>query len=226
MSHDDLEALLDEQVAYYRARAAEYDQTSPLFADDRSRAALADALEAFEPRGRVLELACGTGQWTAMLAGSAAELTAIDASPEMLAIAAQRVHDSHVRFVQANIFQWRPDQRYDLVFFSAWLSHVPLQRFERFWTLVADCLGEAGRVFMIDELPAVRAHEQVIPGAAAPAVERPLNSGARYRTVKVFYEPNELRERLAALGWHTIIHQVGWRFFYATSKREKNIRSA
>ena len=225
MTEADLDALLAEQVAYYRARAVEYDQTSPLRTDERSRAKLANALEAFAPQGRVLEIACGTGQWTGMLAETAAELTAIDASPEMLAIAAGRVQGSHVRLIQADIFQWRPDQLYDLVFFSAWPSHVPPQWFERFWLLVAECLDQTGRFFMIDELQAVKAHERVLAGTAAPAVSRALNSGARHRTVKVFYEPEELRARLRALGWDTSIHQVGWRFFYATGKRRNAAQS-
>jgi 2-polyprenyl-3-methyl-5-hydroxy-6-metoxy-1,4-benzoquinol methylase len=219
MTADELDPLLAEQVAYYRARAAEYDATSPTPADDASRGELVHALEAFAPRGRVLEFACGTGQWTATLAKHASELTAIDSSPEMLAIASSRIRDDRHRFIQADIFTWQPDGRYDLVFFSAWLSHVPPQRFDRFWALVAECLDQTGRVFFIDELPAVAALEQAIPGAVAPAVERALTSGARYRTVKVFYQPDELEERLAALGWEINVQPVGWRFFYATGHR-------
>jgi 2-polyprenyl-3-methyl-5-hydroxy-6-metoxy-1,4-benzoquinol methylase len=221
MTADEIDPLLAEQVAYYRARAAEYDATSPVPADDASRGELVHALEAFAPRGRVLEFACGTGQWTATLAKHASELTAIDTSPEMLAIASSRIQDDRVRFIQADIFAWQPDGRYDVVFFSAWLTHVPPQRFDRFWALAADCLDQTGRVFFIDELPAVEAHEQVIPGAVTPAVERPLRSGARYRTVKVFYQPDELEERLTALGWKISVHPVGWRFFYATGHRLK-----
>jgi demethylmenaquinone methyltransferase/2-methoxy-6-polyprenyl-1,4-benzoquinol methylase len=212
-----LDALLTEQLAYYRARAAEYDATTPL--DDASRSELLDALSAFRPRGRVLELACGTGQWTEALAGHASTLTAVDGSSEMLAIASARVRADNVRFLEADLFSWRPDQPYDVVFFSAWISHVPPQCFDRFWELVADCLNANGRVFVIDELPAMAAHERTLPGAVAPAVERSLSNGARFRAVKVFYEPTELRRRLAALGWQVQIHTVGWRFFYATGFR-------
>jgi SAM-dependent methyltransferase len=219
MTADELDSLLAEQVAYYRARATEYDATSPLAEDDPSRATLVRALETFGPSGRVLELACGTGQWTARLARHASDLTAVDSSPEMLTLAANRVRDARVRFIEADIFRWRPDGRYDLAFFAAWLSHVPPQRFDRFWALLDDCLDRTGRVFFIDELPAVRAHEQAIPGAVAPTVARPLTSGACYRTVKVFYEPGELEERLAALGWTVSVHLVGWRFFYAMGHR-------
>jgi hypothetical protein len=29
-----------------------------------------------------------------------------------------------------------PDRRYDVVFFGFWLSHVPLERFDAFWSMV------------------------------------------------------------------------------------------
>jgi hypothetical protein len=36
----------------------------------------------------------------------------------MLEIASTRVTDLRVRFVQADLFKWRPDRRYDAVFFG------------------------------------------------------------------------------------------------------------
>ncbi len=218
MTNDDVKALLAEQVGYYRARSPEYDAPTPV--DDGSRRQLVDALDAFAPRGRVLEFACGTGQWTLALAQHASQLTLIDASPEMLAIASARVPDAHVRFITSDSFAWEAEHRYDVVFFSAWLSHVPPQRFDRFWALVGECLSETGRVLSIDELPGVAAHEQTIPGAVTPAVKRPLSNGRRYRTVKVFYEPDALHQRLARLGWRFAISPVSWRLFYATGQRD------
>jgi demethylmenaquinone methyltransferase/2-methoxy-6-polyprenyl-1,4-benzoquinol methylase len=218
---EEVEALLAEQVAYYRARASEYDETTPIGDDDASRGQILEALEQFAPSGQVLELACGTGEWTRELARHGSRLTALDAAPEVLAIASARVRDDSVCFIQGDIFGWQPDRRYDVVFFSAWLSHVPPQRFDRFWELVRDCLEPDGRVFLIDELPAVAEHEQPIAAAVAPAVQRPLRNGTRYRAVKVFYEPDELRARLARLGWTTSVHEVGWRFFYAIAVRNR-----
>lgn len=217
MSNGELDVLLAEQIAYYRARAGEYDETSPLDAD--SRAELVAALEAFAPRGRVLELACGTGQWTRELATHASRLTAVDASPEMLALNRQQVGGTNVGYEQADLFAWTPPARYDVVFFSAWLSHVPPQRFDDFWGLVAASLNDHGRVFLIDELPAAAAHEQLIAGAATPTGERHLTTGERYRTVKVFYAPDALKARLAGLGWDAEIHTVGRRFYHAAANR-------
>src|SRR6185437_15858924 len=216
---DELELLLAEQIAYYRARAPEYEANSPWPYDEDLRTRLSSALDVFQPRGDVLELACGPGICTGILAVYASRLDAVDVSPEMLAIAAARVPQEHVRFIESDIFSWQPARRYDVVFFSAWLSHVPPQRFERFWALVGECLKQDGRVFFVDELPAEAAYEQLIPGAIAPAVERPLETGAQYRGVKVFHTPDELREKLAKRGWDVMIHTIGWRFYYAIGSR-------
>lgn len=217
MADDELNELLKEQIAYYRARAIEYDRTAPL-ADHDGYPELAAALRRFAPRGRVLELACGTGQWTKELARYATELTAVDASEEMLALNRARVARTDVAYVQADVFAWSPAERYDVVFFSAWLSHVPPQWFDEFWALVATCLTDDGRVFVIDELPAVQSIERAVPGAAAPTVERRLTTGERFRAVKVFYEPRALVAKLAAAGWQAEAHPAGWRFFYANAR--------
>lgn len=122
---EELGPLLDEQRAYYRALAADYlDQGLDLPGGDE----VTQALDAFQPNGSVLELACGPGVWTGHLLRHASEVTAVDASPEMLAIAAARVGNRRVRFIEADLFTWKPDRRYDVVFFGFWLSHVPAER--------------------------------------------------------------------------------------------------
>ena len=108
--------LLAEQVAYYRARAPEYLDD---LLDVPGSSELVAVLDAFGPDGHVLELACGPGTWTPRLVRDAASVTAIDAAPEMLALARERVgDDDRARFVLADLFAWRPEQRYDVVFFG------------------------------------------------------------------------------------------------------------
>ena len=77
------EEAIAEQIAYYRARAAEYDHEFQGAHDPGLVAALAAAT----PRGRVLELACGTGAWTESLVTHPVDsVLAVDAAPEMLAL--------------------------------------------------------------------------------------------------------------------------------------------
>jgi hypothetical protein len=70
---------------------------------------------------------------------------------------------------------WSSSERYDVVFFSAWLLHVPPQRFEEFWALVLDCLNDTGRVFVIGELPGVAATEQTVEVSAGDSSTRQIN---------------------------------------------------
>jgi SAM-dependent methyltransferase len=191
-----LDQLLAEQVAYYRAVAPEYeDHALPFDGGDE----LSAALDAFRPAGSVLELACGQGRWTGQLLRHAREITAVDASPEMLAIASARVDSERVRFIESDIFRWEPDRRYDVVFFGFWLSHVPLERFASFWSLVANCLKPGGRVFFVDD--GYRTPDELVEGAASSTIRRRLNDGTAHRAVKVPHRADELEERLARLGW-------------------------
>lgn len=83
----DADGLLAEQADYYRARAREYDRDYAGRADLRELLTTVDGLPV---AGDVLELACGTGQWTRRLAARARSVTAVDGSAEMLAVARER----------------------------------------------------------------------------------------------------------------------------------------
>ena len=171
-SGSDLDQLIEEQVTYYRAVADEFDDLLFPFPGGEE---LVSALDDFKATGDVLELACGPGSWTSRLVADAATVTAIDSSPEMLAIAKTRVKDSQVRWVQADLFGWKPDRRYDVVFFGAWLSHVPLERFDSFWSTVGESLVDHGRVFFVDDsyrtqiLGSNRWHDRPAPDSSVQA---------------------------------------------------------
>lgn len=210
----ELGRLLDEQVTYYRSLSADYlNQGLDLPGGDE----LTEALEAFRPAGSVLELACGPGVWTPQLLRHATDVTAVDASPEMLGIAAARVRDHRVRFVQADLFTWVPDRRYDVVFFGFWLSHVPPGRFEPFWAMVADCLREGGRVFFADD--AYRTPEELIEGPSSSTIRRRLDDGTPYRIVKVPHQPADLQQRLRRLGWHITVTATSGPFYWGAGGR-------
>jgi len=90
--------------------------------------------------------------------------------------------------------------RFDVVFFSAWLSHVPVSQFEQFWQLLRGLLAEGGRVLFIDEPVDNRGKETYLPGSDE-IVERQLLDGSRYHIVKNFVDPERLERRLNGLGW-------------------------
>jgi SAM-dependent methyltransferase len=214
---DSLDPLLAEQIAYYRARAPEYFGPAGAIEMDpgiatAAREELIAALDAFAPAGDVLELACGPGTWTAELLRHADSVTALDASPEMLALAAASVHDPRVTFLRADVFEWTPSAHYDNVFFGFWISHVPLERFASFWSLVAGALKPAGRVMFIDD--AYRTDDELIEGPESSTIVRHLSDGSAYRAVKVPHTPEQLEQRLAGIGWRFEVRPTSGPFFW------------
>ena len=221
-----LEPLLAEQRAYYRALAPHYGEMAiPGVGEGTLRAAaneLSGAIEEFGIAGDVLELACGPGTWTDSLARGATALTAVDAAPEMLAIARGRIDDGRVRFVQADIFNWVPDRAYDCVFFGFWLSHVPLERFEPFWAMVAGALKPDGRVLFFDD--AHRTAEELIEGPDSSTIRRTLGDATAYRIVKVPHTPAELEATLRRLGWDIAVHATQGPFYWGAGCRARTDR--
>jgi demethylmenaquinone methyltransferase/2-methoxy-6-polyprenyl-1,4-benzoquinol methylase len=207
--------LLTDQLQYYRARAAEYDETSYGVATGE-RQSVPTIVDRLRITGRVLELACGSGIWTHELVRHASSLTAVDGAPEMLALAADRV-PSGVGFRQANLFEWEPDATYDAVFFAAWLSHVPADRFDDFWSRVARALAPGGRAIALDELPSRSHHEEAVTGERA---QRTLRDGTTHEIVKIFWEPPDLIARLASIGWTATVEPIEYDWFVLQARRE------
>jgi demethylmenaquinone methyltransferase/2-methoxy-6-polyprenyl-1,4-benzoquinol methylase len=229
----DDEGLLAEQRSYYRARAPEYDEwwqrrgrfdrgEEELLEWRRQVTVVDSALTRFGPTGSVLELAGGTGWWTQRLARTADSLTVVDSSPEALALNQELVGRSDVHYVVADLFDWRADSHYDVVFFSFWLSHVPRARFGEFWSLLRSCLTPSGRAFLIDN----RSDPQAEDTAKDPFVLkydtdlhlRRLRDGSEHRVVSVMYEPDELQSLIEAEDWKAEIQATRW-FIFGSARR-------
>jgi 2-polyprenyl-3-methyl-5-hydroxy-6-metoxy-1,4-benzoquinol methylase len=223
----DIERLLAQQVDYYRERAGEYEdwwfRRGRYDHGERANAAwFAEAaevqvdLDRFEPAGRVLELACGTGLWTGRLAAHAAHVTAVDASPEALEIARVKVPATNVSYVQADLFAWEPEQTYDVCFFSFWLSHVPKERTQSFWEKIKRALVPDGRVYLIDSARSHRAsaRDHTLQDPEEEIMLRRLADGREYHIVKHWFDAYALRRQLADLGWNAHIQTTREFFIY------------
>ena len=194
--------ILAEQLAYYRARAREYDKwfrregLHDLGEEHNARwrvelSEVHSALDAFAPRGDVLELAYGTGEWTVRLAESATSVVGVDASPEMRELALAKLQDagkSNVELWVDDLFSWQPDQDYDVVFFAFWLSHVPESHTDRFWRSVHDALRPGGRFFLVDAARTVLdknvIHDSTLPDRESATGLRRLEGGQEFRIVE------------------------------------------
>jgi SAM-dependent methyltransferase len=232
----DVDRILLEQARYYEDRAPEYEDVwyrrgAYDLGPEGNRhwyeeaAWLEAVVEGLGETGVVLELACGTGIFTRFLAPIASRLIAVDAAAPALAINRERFADAGVEHVHADLFRWEPPDgvRFDLIFFSFLLSHIPPVRFQEFWDRLARWLAPDGRVFFCDDAPGVESRRSN-PGRDAldgPAFahRRRLNDGREYTIVKVLHDPNELTVSLAELGWEADVRQSGEEFYYGIATR-------
>jgi ubiquinone/menaquinone biosynthesis C-methylase UbiE len=193
--------------AYYDQRAAEYDQwyrregrfVGRLDAECwHAEVALLRERVAVFGRGRLLEIAAGTGWWTQHLARRAA-VTTIDYAPAMLAQLQARLVAQGLRAnrLRADAY-WLPLARasFDCCFFGFWLSHVPYVRLPTFLEELRRVVRPHGQVMVVDSAP--------IEPDQAPAVEylheRILNDGSRHAVLKILHTPQTLGAALAPLG--------------------------
>jgi 2-polyprenyl-3-methyl-5-hydroxy-6-metoxy-1,4-benzoquinol methylase len=226
--------VLQQQIAYYRARAGEYDEWFyRLKRYDRGAEAnqqwfdeagiVRDALHSLGHVSEALELACGTGIWTQELAKLADHVTAIDAAEEVLAINRAKLNAPNVTYKQADLFVWQPTQQYDLVFFSFWLSHVPPERLAPFLAMVNHALKPGGRLFLIDSTPDLGSSAKNSPQRENEGIyqKRNLNDGNLYTIVKIYYEPADLEIKFAAAGFHASVQTTDHYFIYASGVKEQ-----
>jgi SAM-dependent methyltransferase len=204
--------LVTEQKRYYAERAREYDDwwyrrgryeldRAALARWQGDAAEVEAALGAFASGGNVLELAAGTGIWTRKLVRLGDRVVAVDANAETLAL-----NTSAAELVRADVFGWEPAERFDLVFFSFWLSHVPDERFEEFWSLVRAALAPGGRVFLVDSGAGDTAHTGT--DQANGEETRSLSDGRTFRIVKRRWAPEELAGRVRPLGFELDLHDT------------------
>jgi demethylmenaquinone methyltransferase/2-methoxy-6-polyprenyl-1,4-benzoquinol methylase len=206
---------------YYAARAREYDRVY----DKPERQADLRAIEAWLPAWfegrRVLELACGTGWWTRLIAPVAAHVTATDAVVEPLAIARERLRAcANVSVVTADAYAPpRADPPFDAVFAGFWLSHVPRARWRGFLDGLHAVVDAHANVVFIDN--------RYVEGSSTPIAvrddagdtwqDRHLSDGRVHRVLKNFADEAELRA-LAAPHARSV-QLVQWAYYWGLAYR-------
>ncbi|MFL5721786.1 MAG: class I SAM-dependent methyltransferase [Chloroflexota bacterium] len=213
-----------EMLAYYEARAPEYDdwylrrgryERGPVH-DAAWNAELDMAgrwLDALPITGEIVELAAGTGWWSPLLAAKG-ELSMYDGNPGPLDRARERLVAHRLRAHLHVRDAWaEPDRQVDAVFTGFWLSHVPRDRFDAFLALVRRWLKPGGLFAFIDSLPDPQSSAADHPTPADDLSVRRLADGREFTVVKVYYTPPELEDALHRAGFRDVEVTTTGRFF-------------
>jgi ubiquinone/menaquinone biosynthesis C-methylase UbiE len=188
--------------------------------------ALANAMTKAMSGRRVLEVACGTGFWTEIVAKVAERVVAIDISEKMLDIAQKRkLRSSNVKYIHGNAYELAEvagDFNAGLANF--WFSHIPKARINEFLNGFHRKVGNAAGVFMCDNV--------YVPGIGGQLIKksrrkdtfklRKSSNGSNYEVLKNYYSREPLKRLLSPKASDLRIHQgqYFWRVEYSVPRSE------
>lgn len=192
--------LTEQSAQFYAKSAADHDAIYdlPERQDDLDdmHERVADLLEGHI----VLELACGTGYWTAVLAETAAAVLATDINASMLAL-------GQARNLPADKVSWRQCDAFDLpadlgeftaVFIGFWWSHIRRDQQEKFLAQLRQRFGKDTMLVLLDDTYVEGSSPTVartdLEGNTYKIATAP--DGERYEIPKSYPSDSALRKRL------------------------------
>lgn len=144
----------------------------------------------------VLEIACGTGNWTEVLAKRASSVLAVDSSTAVLDIARKKLkHLKNVTFQEADAYTLEGiTGSFEVAFASDWWSHMPISSIRLFLENLHKRLGTGSRIIFIDmTMREVFENEIVYYDADGNRVSlRSLPDGGEFEVIKNFPLKNDL----------------------------------
>lgn len=183
-----------------------------------------DSIERYVDGKRVLEIACGTGNWTQVLAKRASSVTAIDISSAALEIARTKEYvNDNVTFNTADAYTLEGvGGSYEMGFAADWWSHVPKSALPEFLDRFHSKLVGGARVVVLDmslrkEFEDESSHYDSDGNRIS---RRSLPDGNNFDVVKNFPAKSELARVLDSISLDFEYHEYGplkrWMVTYRT----------
>lgn len=187
-------------AAYYAKRADIFEQVYAIPERQEDLAALRERVRDAMRDHDVLEIACGTGYWTAQIAQVATSVLATDINSEMIELAkAKNLPANKVQFALADAFDPQVTGTYTACFLGFWWSHVKRQEQEPFLKMLRAKLGKDVLLVMIDNAY-VESDSTTIAWTDLDGNTyqiRTLPSGERFEVIKNYPTDSALRKKLA-----------------------------
>jgi ubiquinone/menaquinone biosynthesis C-methylase UbiE len=213
--------MTGELAGYYAARAAEYDRVYEKPERQADLAELRRIVPDYFQGRRVLEVACGTGYWTALLARGAASVVATDIGTEVMEIARSRKMPANavVDFHLADAFDLSgvPGD-FDAAFAGFWWSHVRREDLSTFLRGLHGRLQPEARVMILDNRYVEGSSTPIdrVDSAGNSFQRRKLDSGAEHEVLKNFPSGAEVSEHIRASGAGSVVVSELTYYWYAT----------
>jgi demethylmenaquinone methyltransferase/2-methoxy-6-polyprenyl-1,4-benzoquinol methylase len=203
----DSKKIIDEMNRYYDARAPWHDHYMSYTSNEAHEELLAPIISVFEDMvigANVLEIACGTGNWTQVLAKRANSVVATDISPKALAIAESKLTGyDNVSLIESDAYELANiEGTFDVAFSADWWSHIPKQSYPLFLEALLGKLRPGSTVIFIDMsmIDYFRQEPCLIDADGNRVSLRKLPDGSEFRVIKNFPDEAELRQVLGNFG--------------------------
>lgn len=195
---------MDDLAAYYAKRAAEYERIYAKPERQADLAALRARIGKIFAKKTVLELACGTGYWTDLIAERAQHVTALDVNDEMIEIARSKKNAGKVTFLRGSAYEIPlQDRVHDALFAGFWWSHVPLEKLDGFLKEISSRIKPGALIAFLDN--------RYVEGSSTPVSRRDahgnsyqarkLDDGGTHEVLKNFPDESDLIRRVSRHGW-------------------------
>ena len=206
---------------YYARRAAEYEKIYHKPERQADLARMRVDIPALFKGARVLEIACGTGWWTPLIAEQAESVLALDYNEETLAIARTKKYPrSNVRFQQGDAYAlpaW--PRRFSACYAGFWWSHIPLGKIDSFLQGLAAALEPGAMLAFMDN--------RYVEGSSTPISRRDaegngyqkrrLADGTTHEVLKNFPTAGQMEKRLGRYG--SEVRFVNYQYYWLATCR-------
>ena len=195
--------LNTDTAAYYTQRAATFDAVYAKPERQHDLPIVREWVRATLANHHILELACGTGYWTAEVAAVAASVLATDLNPSMIALATLKgLPADKVTFAIDDAFDRRIDltsKSVSAVFAAFWWSHVLREEQDRFMLGLRQQVGKDALLVLIDNVYVEGSSTSIArTDLQGNTFQIRLQDGERFELLKNFPTDSALRKRLGA----------------------------
>lgn len=143
--HEQIQSFWDEKSNVYRdaqwtgSNIAKFDYA-------QTRKALLRSLNPTET-DKILEIGCGPGTWTGLIASRCSKLMAIDVSKRMIENAKERIHDNNITFINSNFMDCTLREKFDKIFSVRVFEYISAK--EEFFRKAYFLLNPGGELVVI-----------------------------------------------------------------------------
>ena len=215
--------LRHNMLRYYDERASEYEEAYVLgtgtasIADPevfRREALLLTQMVEHFARGRLVDLACGTGYWLPYYVAGCSSVTLIDQAPRMLQECRKKIASldalDRIAIVQDDVLEhsFRP-RAFDSALVGFLISHLTDEEEQQLFERLKTMLDTDGRFLIFDS---AWSPERARFNRKTERQERRLNDGSRFEIYKRYIDRQDVVEWERKYGVATSIEHFGTAF--------------